>query len=276
MVLTALTMVVEIVVGYATNSMALLADGWHMATHVGALGLASAAYWVSRRYSQHRAFVFGTGKVRALAGYTSAILLAIVALAMMVESVTRLFRPGVIDFAGSLPVAIIGLVVNLASVWLLHDGHDHDHHDHDQHDHHDHDHNHHAALLHVIADALTSGIAIVALVAGKNLGWNWLDAVSGIVGSVVILKWGAGLLRATSFELLDVCSSPKVEAEIRETLEALDGVRVSDLRVWSLGCGAMSCVVTLSSANPRESQFYREELSRFSLAHLTVEVRGSL
>jgi cation diffusion facilitator family transporter len=264
MLLTAVMMGFEIAVGYATQSMALLADGWHMATHVGALGLASAAYWVARRYADHRVFAFGTGKVRALAGYTSAVALALVAIAMVVESVQRLLRPQVIDFVSSLPVAVLGLLVNLASVYLLH-AHDDD----DD----EHDHNHRAAFLHVVADAFTSVLAIAALLAGRFLGWGWLDAVSGIVGGLVILKWGAGLSRTAGFELLDASPSSAVEDEIRGALEAFDDVRVRDLHVWSLGAGATSCVVTLVTAAPRDTRSYREALARFELAHLTIEVQ---
>jgi cation diffusion facilitator family transporter len=259
-------MVIEIVAGYATNSMALLADGWHMATHVGALGLASAAYWVSRRFADHRAFAFGTGKVRALAGYTSAVALGLVAVVMVVESVERLLHPHAIDFASSLPVAALGLLVNLVSVLLLHA--------HDEDDHGDeHDHNHRAAFMHVVADTFTSVLAIAALLAGRFLGWSWLDAVSGILGGLVILKWGAGLSRSAAFELLDVSPSSAVEDEIRVVLEALDDVRVRDLHVWSLGAGAKSCVVTLVTATPRDARSYREALGRFKLAHLTIEVQ---
>jgi cation diffusion facilitator family transporter len=268
MLLTATMMVIEVVAGYATNSMALLADGWHMATHVGALGLASAAYWVSRRFAGHRAFTFGTGKVRALAGYTSAVALALVAIAMMAESVSRLRNPAAIDFASSLPAAVLGLFVNIASVFLLHV-----HDDNDGDDEHDHDHNHRAAFLHVVADMFTSGLAIVALLAGRYLGWGWLDAVAGIVGGLVILKWGTSLVRSTSLELLDVSFSTILEDDIRSELEALDDVRVRDLHVWSLGGGAKSCVVTLVTAAPRDARCYRETLSRFGLAHLTIEVQ---
>jgi cation diffusion facilitator family transporter len=264
--LTAVMMVLEITVGYATGSMALLADGWHMATHVGALGFASAAYWVSRKFASHRAFVFGTGKVHALAGYTSAVALALVAIAMMIESIERLLQPQAIDFARSLPVAVLGLVVNVASIALL-GAHD------DDDDGHDHDHNHRAALLHVMADAFTSVLAIGALLAGRFLGWSWLDAVSGILGGLVILKWGAGLSRSTAFELLDVAPSSLLEDEIRSALEALDDVRVRDLHVWSLGGGAKSCVVTLITSVPHDSHRYREVLAPFELAHLTIEIQ---
>jgi len=309
-VLTAVMMVVEIAVGYASQSMALLADGWHMATHVGALGLASAAYAVARRYASHRAFAFGTGKVHALAGYTSAVALGLVAAIMIVESAAQLLHPRPIDFASALPVAIVGLVVNIVSVLLLHGsedhdhdegdhdrhdlhegGHDHhdlhegdhDHHDlhegdHDHHDHHDlhrgdHDHNHQAALMHVVADTLTSALAIVALLAGRFLGWVWLDSVSGIVAGLVILKWGAGLCRNAAFDLLDIDPSSALEEKIRVALESVDDVRVSDLHVWSLGRGAKSCVATVISSTPREPREYRERLAAFDLSHLTIEVR---
>lgn len=268
--LTAAMMGIEIVVGYATHSMALLADGWHMATHVGALGLASAAYWVSRKFAGHRAFAFGTGKVRALAGYTSAVALGLVAIAMVVESVERLLRPHAIHFVSSLPVAVLGLLVNLVSVFLLHEHDDDD--DDDDHDG-EHDHNHRAAFMHVVADAFTSVLAIAALLAGRFLGWAWLDAVSGIVGGIVILKWGAELSRNAAFELLDVSPSSAIEDEIRGVLEALDDVRVRDLHVWSLGGGKRSCVVTVITAAPREARCYRDALARFELAHLTIEVQ---
>lgn len=268
-VLTAVMMVIEIAVGYATHSMALLADGWHMATHVGALGLASAAYALSRRYASHRAFAFGTGKVRALAGYTSAIALGLVALLMVVESIERLRAPQPIDFVSSLPVAVLGLLVNLASVLLLHVHDDDDHH----HEHAEHDHNHRAAFLHVVADTFTSALAIAALLAGRFLQWTWLDSVTGIVGGLVILKWGVGLAHAAARELLDVSPSSALEDGIRRKLEALDDVRVHDLHVWPLGGAAMSCVITVVSARPRDAEAYREVLAEFALAHLTVEVQ---
>jgi cation diffusion facilitator family transporter len=263
--LTAAMMGVEIVVGYATGSMALLADGWHMATHVGALGLASAAYWVSRRFASHRAFAFGTGKVRALAGYTSAVGLGLIAIAMVVESVERLLHPRAIDFVSSLPVAVLGLIVNLVSVFLLH-AHDEDHED-------GHDLNHRAAFMHVVADAFTSVLAIAALLAGRFLGWAWLDPASGIVGGFVILKWGAGLSRNAAFELLDVSPSSALEEEIRAVLEEIADVRIRDLHVWSLGGGKKSCVVTVVTASPLETRCYRDALARFELAHLTIEVQ---
>jgi cation diffusion facilitator family transporter len=305
--LTAAMMVVEVVVGYLTGSMALLADGWHMATHVAALGLASAAYALSRRFAGHRAFAFGTGKIQALGGYTSAVALGLVALLMMVEAASRLLQPATIDFAGSLPVAVLGLFVNLASYRLLHgegheheheheghehehEGHEHEHegheheHEHEGHEHeHEHeghpghgarghDHNHRAAVLHVAADALTSLLAILALLAGRYLGLTWLDPLMGIVGGVVILKWGLSLCKHAAFDLLDVDLSSRLEDGIRSTLEAIDDVRVRDLHVWSLGRGDRGCIISLVSSTPRESAFYKQRLGRFGLMHLTVEV----
>ena len=313
--LTFVMMVLEIVGGYWTGSMALLADGWHMATHVAALGLAAAAYALARRYAAHRAFAFGTGKIHALAGYTSAVALGLVALAMVAEGCARLLHPTLVDYETSLPVAVLGLVVNLASIRLLHghgpEGHAHEgphehdadepawhhaehHHDGDEHDDHaeshgqdhahghahaahghahGHDHNHRAALLHVVADALTSVLAIVALLAGRFAGYTWLDPAMGIVGGLVIVKWGASLCKHAAFDLLDVETSSRLEDGIRTTLEHIDDVRVSDLHVWSLGRGARGCIVTLVSSTPRESAHYRERLAPFGLAHLTVEVR---
>ncbi len=279
--LTAVMMVVEISVGYATGSMALLADGWHMATHVAALGLAALAYVVSRRFAQHRAFAFGTGKIHALAGYTSAVTLGLVALMMVGEGISRLLNPAPIDFASSLPVAILGLVVNLASVRLLHGAgegeHEHEEHEHEhehrEHGHGQHDHNHRAALLHVVADALTSVLAIVALLGGRYAGYAWLDPAMGIVGGLVIIEWSVRLCKHAAFELLDVDPSPRLEDEIRSTLERIDDVQVSDLHVWSLGRGARGCIITLTSSTPRDSADYRECLQQFGLAHLTVEVR---
>jgi len=298
-ILTAVMMVVEIAVGYATNSMALLADGWHMATHVGALGMAGAAYALARRFAAHRAFAFGTGKVHALAGYTSAVALGLVAATMLVESVTRLLHPASIDFATSLPVAVLGLGVNLLSVRLLHGhehehehehghehehehGHEHEHehgheHEHEhghEHEHEHHDHNHRAAVMHVVADTFTSGLAICALIAGRTLGWAWLDPVSGMVGGLVILKWGFDLCRGAACELLDIDTRSNTESRIRSALEEIDDVRVSDIHVWSMGRGLRSCIVTLVSAMPRETSSYRERiLSLDTFAHLTVEVQ---
>jgi cation diffusion facilitator family transporter len=290
--LTAVMMVVEIVAGQATHSMALTADGWHMATHVGALGMSAAAYAFARRYAGHRAFVFGTGKVQALTGYSSALLLAVIALSMAYESIRRLFAPDAIDFASSLPVAVVGLIVNLLSVRLLHahdEGHAHEgthaHHALHTHDdpHHGHthqahghsDHNHQAALMHVVADALTSALAIAALLAGKYLQLGWLDPLTGIVGGVVILKWAYDLCRVAGRELLDVVPHADDEERIRSVLEHNDGVRVADLHVWSLGPDKRCCIATLvaPASSGTVEQYRAQVLAACSLCHLTIEVR---
>jgi cation diffusion facilitator family transporter len=269
--LTFVTMAAEVGAGYWTGSMALLADGWHMATHVGALGLSAGAYALARQFASHRAFAFGTGKVHALAGYTSAILLGLVAVTMMAESIWRLHAPRAIDFESSLPVAVLGLLVNLVSVRLLHRDDNHEHEGHV-----DHDHNHRAVLLHIVADTLTSVLAIAALILGRWFGWSWLDAIMGLVGGALILTWGFSLCRNTAFELLNIDTSSHVSDGIRTVLEEMGDAHVNDLRVWPLGRGAQGCVLTVTSAYPREVDEYRDRvLSSFELAHLTVEVRRS-
>lgn len=258
-----LMMVAELVVGKLSGSMALTADGWHMATHVGALGISALAYWYARTRAGHRSFPFGTGKVYSLAGYTNAILLAVVACWMIVESIERFVHPTTIRYGEAIPVAVLGLVVNLVSAKLL--DHDDDHGDH----------NIRAAYLHVVADALTSVLAIGALVAGRFLGWTVLDPVMGIVGALVILRWGWGLIRDTSRPLLDATGCEASEAKVRTRLEALDDVKVADLHLWELGPGRKGCVVALVTSTPREARFYREAvLAELPLAHLTVEVHA--
>jgi cation diffusion facilitator family transporter len=268
--LSAVTMIAEIGFGYTTRSMALLADGWHMATHVGALGLAALTHSLARRWASHGAFAFGTGKLSALSGYTSAIALGLVAVTMIVESVVRLFSHRSVNYEGALPVAIVGLLVNLAGVLLLHDhkdgGESAEHHDH----------NHRAALLHLVADALTSMLAIVALVVGRWLDLPALDAAAGAVGGCVILRWGFGLGVHAGRELVDSVPSPELKKEIQRTLEEISDVRVLDLRLWSLGGGRPACIVTLCSSCPAEPSRYHEALSAFEFHHLTIEVRRSL
>lgn len=287
-VLNAVVMIIEIAVGYATASMALLADGWHMATHVAALGLASTAYVLARRFHAHRGFVFGTGKIPALSGYTSALLLGVVAGLMVIEAAARVLDPIAVDFDRSLPVAIFGLLVNLASVYLLHrpaadnapaahgHGHGHGHHrehQHGGHGHEHHDHNHRAALLHLIGDALTSALAILALLGGRYLGWAWTDPVAGILGGAIILKWSVDLCRVAGRELLDFEPSREDEQRIRAALEALDGVKVQDLHVWSLGGALRGCIASITCVEPRDTALYREQiLTVCPVAHLTVEV----
>jgi cation diffusion facilitator family transporter len=262
--------------------MALTADGWHMATHAGALGLSSLAYWFARTRAHDARFTFGTGKVHALAGYTSAVILAIVAVSMMVESVRRLWHPEAIHFAEALPVAVVGLIVNLASIKLLghdehdeHDEHDDDHEDdHGDHAHtHHHDHNHRAAYMHIVADAFTSVLAILALVAGRYAGWSFFDPLMGIVGGIVVLRWGIGLCKSSGRQLVDASSSAEREGRIRTALEAIDDVRVGDLHLWEMGPGRRGCVVSLTTSTPRDAAFYRSCVQRtLAVAHLTVEV----
>jgi len=274
--LTAAMMVGELIVGTWTGSMALLADGWHMATHVGALGLSAAAYWFARTRAREDAFSFGTGKVYALAGYSSAVVLGLVAFLMMVESVKRLFVVRTIAFDQALPVAVLGLLVNLVSAWLLREE-EHDHHEasDDRHarEHRHHDHNLRAAYLHVVADAMTSVLAIVALLGGRFLGWTALDPIMGIVGGGVILHWGWGLCRAAAGQLLDMVPSRRLADAVRERLEAIDDVRVADLHLWETGLGQRACIASLVTGSPREAAFYAEAVQSVSRAsHVTIEV----
>jgi cation diffusion facilitator family transporter len=274
--LTLAMMVAELAVGYATHSLALTADGWHMATHAGALGLSVLAYWFARSRAGSSAFTFGTGKVHALAGYTSAVTLALVALWMLVESVQRLLRPEPIAYAQALPVAVLGLVVNLVSVKLLHsDEHHHEHGGH-QHEHHEHDHNLRAAYFHVLADAMTSLLAILALLGGRYFGWAFLDAVMGIVGGVVIARWSYGLCRGAAAQLLDVVPSTDLAKTVRERLESVfEETRVVDLHLWSLGPHARACIVSLAARSPEAPTAYREALAAVThFEHLTIEVHA--
>jgi cation diffusion facilitator family transporter len=268
--LTFVMMVVEIGVGYTSHSMALLADGWHMATHVGALGITAIAYAVARRFATHRAFAFGTGKVHALGGFTSSLLLGVVGVSMLIESGFRLLAPQSIDFDQSLPVACIGLVVNLVSVALLH-RHADGAHDADP----THDHGHRAAVLHVVADAFTSALAIIALLLGKYFDVTSVDSATGMVGGVVILKWSVGLVRTTASELLDFNTGENLEDRIRGVLGIFDDATLLDLHVWPMGRGRMSCVVTIESDNLRTVHEYRTQiLEHVALSHLTVELRA--
>lgn len=277
--LTATMMVGEIVAGWLTNSMALLADGWHMGTHVAALSITAFAYWYSRRHAADPRFTFGTWKVGVLAGFSSAIILGIVALYMAYESVVRVMNPLPISYDHAIIVAVIGLAVNLLSAWLLH-GHEHDpdnlSHGHD-HGHHNgegyHDLNLRAAYLHVLADAMTSVLAIVALFGGKLFGWDWLDPVMGIVGAVVITHWAIGLLRQTSRVLLDREMDDPVVQEIRDVIEGDGETVVVDLHVWRVGPGKYACIVGLVTAHPEPPDHYKERLRiHEELVHITVEV----
>jgi cation diffusion facilitator family transporter len=273
--LTALMMVGEIAAGIVFNSMALLADGFHMATHAGALAVAAAAYAFARRHAADRRFSFGTGKVGDLSGFASALVLALVALGIATESVGRLFDPSPVAFGEATLVAILGLVVNVASVFLLSGGHSHGHqhaHDHDHgHDHAHHDNNLRSAFAHVLADALTSVLAIVALLAGRYLGWIWLDPVMGIVGGLVIAVWAWNLMRDTAAVLLDT-SDPHLEAEVREQVEGPGDARITDLHIWRIGPGVHAAIVSVAGTVDRET--IRERLVPVhELAHVTIETR---
>jgi cation diffusion facilitator family transporter len=295
--LTVATMGVELVAGWWTGSMALTADGWHMGSHAAALGIAAFAYAFARRHASSERFSFGTGKVSALAGFASALLLAMVAVLMAAESVGRLVDPVEVHFDEAILVAVIGLAVNVASAVLLsapgagHDqahghgrdhGHHHDHsHDHEhprggRHDHAGHahhDHNLRAAYLHVIADALTSVLAIAALLAGKFAGWVWLDPGVAIAASLIIGWWAWGLLSATGRVLLDAQDEGALRAEIVRRIEADADNRVADLRLWNIGAGSRALILSVVTHQPRSAEHYKNLLEGMKgLAHVTVEV----
>lgn len=272
LILTAVTMIVEIVAGSVYGSMALLADGWHMGTHVAAFVIAIFAYRYARRHADDPAYAFGTGKVNVLGGFASAVALAVVALVMLVESLQRLFDPHVIHFNEAIVVASIGLFVNLISALLLKEDHSHAHH-HEQDHHHQHDHNLRAAYLHVLADAMTSLLAIVALVTGKYLGWSWLDPVMGMVGAVIITRWSYGLLKQTSPILLDASIEDEYQQAIKEVIEGDADNRISDLHIWKIGANHYAAIIALVTHQPNSTEYYKGLLSQFhKLAHITIEV----
>lgn len=289
--ITATMMVIEIVAGTIYGSMALVADGWHMSTHAAALLITALAYRFARRNATNPRFTFGTGKVGELAAFASAVVLAVVALLVAWESLLRLTAPVDIDFTQATIVAVVGLVVNLACAALLHDGHHHGHHGHgdhhhDHHDHHhdhdhDHDHPHHAtdhnlraAYLHVLADALTSVLAIAALLAGSAYGWLWLDPLIGLVGALVIARWSMGLLRDAGAVLVDYTQDDDLSRAIRDAIEG-GSDRISDLHVWQLGPGHQGAIVSIVTPDPQPADHYRARLRHLAgLSHLTVEVRS--
>ena len=321
--LTLVMMVAELIAGYLTGSMALTADGWHMGSHAAALGIAAFAYSYARRHADNERFSFGTGKVGALAGYSSALLLAVAGLWMAVESVSRLVHPIGVFFDQAIVVACIGLAVNIASAMLLGGGHGHDHstpaadaatraakahrerhrdhshaheHDHDHDDDHSHDdahadghdhvapdhaahhdHNLRAAYLHVIADALTSVLAIGALVAGKWFGWIWLDPGVAIAASILIGWWAWGLLRSSGRMLLDAEDDQGLEAEIVTRIEADADNRVADLRLWRIGGSDHAVIVSVATHVPRSAEHYKSLLRDLpGLQHVTIEVFACL
>jgi cation diffusion facilitator family transporter len=285
--ITLATMAVEICAGWWFNSMALLADGWHMSSHALALGLAAFAYAMARRHADDARFAFGTWKIEVLAGFASAILLLGVALAMVVGSVERLLQPQSIAYREALAVAVLGLLVNLLCAWILGDAHSHDHH-HDR-DHHDHDHAHshphgehrdlnlHSAYLHVLADAATSLLAIVALAGAWRFGWNWLDPLMGLIGALLVARWSRGLLQQTAAVLLDREMDHPIVASIRQRIEG-DTTRpvthVTDLHVWRVGTRAYACALSLLTHDAELTPArVRERLAvHGELVHLTIEI----
>lgn len=273
--ITAAVMGVEIVAGLAFGSMALLADGLHMGTHALALGLAAAAYWFTRRRAGDDRFSFGTGKINALAGFSSALFLLGVALAMVWESVARWVSPVEIAYGQAIAVAIFGLVVNVASMVLL-DDHDHDHHDHHHHHHHHHDDedtNRRAAYVHVLADALTSVLAIAALLAGWRTGAAWLDPLVAILGALLIGRWAIGLLREAGGVLLDLQAPADLRENVRAALTSDGDAEIPDLHIWRVGVGRYAAVVTLIAYRPLSPEAYKSRLAAFpQLVHTAIEI----
>jgi len=278
LILTAITMVIEIIAGTVFGSMALLADGWHMGTHVAAFMITIFAYRYARKHAANPAFAFGTGKVSVLGGFASAIALAMVALLMLAESLQRLVDPHIIQFNEAIAVASLGLFINLLSAVLLKDDHTH-HHGHEEymHEHHrhDHDHNLRAAYMHVLADALTSVLAIVALVSGKYFGWHWLDPVMGMVGAVIITRWSYGLLKQTGPILLDSSIERDYQTAIKETIENDSDNMIADIHIWKVGANHYAAIISIVTRYPKASQYYKDLLSDFHrLSHLTIEVNS--
>ncbi len=271
--LTLSMMIIEITTGYLFGSMALLADGWHMGTHAVALGITAFAYYYARRHADNPNYSFGTGKVGVLGGFASAVVLAVIALLMGVESILRLISPQPIRFNEAIAVAFVGLAVNVFSAFLLQEK-DHLHHDHN------HrpakkfrDHNLRAAYLHVLADALTSLLAIIALSSGKVFGWIWMDPIMGIVGALIISRWSYGLMIDSGKVLLDRDVNPEAVAEIRSKIESDADNRVSDIHVWRVGTHHLSAIVSIVTHYPKSPDHYKNLLADYDeIAHVTVEV----
>jgi cation diffusion facilitator family transporter len=271
--LTATMMVVEVIGGMFYGSMALVADGWHMFTHAGALAISAFAYRYARAHARDPRFTFGTGKLGELAGYSSALILFMIALVIGFESAVRLLNPVAIGFDEAIGIAVVGLGVNLASAWLLRDEHDHGHHHHDHaHDDHNHDHNIRSAYLHVLADALTSVLAIVALLAGKFYGLSWMDPAMGVIGAIVIAHWAVTLVRSSGAVLLDAVPDTDIATELRKRLE-VGTDRVSDLHVWRVGPGHTAVIASVVADEPMTPDRYKDRLKGIDgLSHVTVEV----
>jgi cation diffusion facilitator family transporter len=271
--LTAAMMIAEIIGGTIFGSMALIADGWHMSTHAAALAIAALAYRFARTHAHDPRFTFGTGKLGELAGFASAVILVLVALFIGYESVQRILAPVAISFNEAIGIAVLGLAVNVVSAFLLRE----DHHDHEHHGSHRHGHGHHdtnirAAYLHVLADALTSILAIVALLAARFYGWIWMDPAVGLIGAIVIASWSVGLIRSSGMTLLDMVSDPSLSARIKERLE-LNGDRVSDLHIWRVGPGHSALVASVVTDDPQDPLIYKARLKGLKgLSHVTIEV----
>jgi cation diffusion facilitator family transporter len=274
LLLTVTMMIFEVVAGIIFGSMALLADGWHMGTHAAAFMITIFAYRFARKHAASPAYAFGTGKVSVLGGFASAVALTVVALVMLAESAQRLFNPHVIHFNEAIGVAVLGLLVNIISALLLQDHHVHVAPDdaHERKHHHHHDHNLKAAYLHVLADALTSVLAIIALLSVKYFGWNWLDPVMGIVGAAVIARWSYGLLRETGPVLLDESIDEQYKTLIRQRIEDDADNRVTDLHVWRVGPVHYAVILSLVTQYPKPPEHYKALLADLDrLAHITIE-----
>lgn len=269
--LTTIIMILEIVAGTWSGSMALLADGWHMGTHSAAFLIALFAYAYSKKHAKNQSFSFGTGKVNYLGGFASAVGLALVALMMIIESIQRLIEPQNIFFNEAILVAIIGLLVNIASVFLLHDDH---HHNHDDGHHHHHDHNMKAAYFHVLADTLTSVLAIVALFFGKYAGLIWMDPVMGIVGAIVIIRWSFNLIKESSDVLLDKWVNPEALSLITAEVTGKNNTIIHDFHVWNLAASHQAAIISISSENPLSIEGYKRILKQHLplLSHVSVEI----
>lgn len=273
--LTAAMMVAEIFGGIMFGSMALLADGWHMSTHAVALAIAALAYQYARYHTDDPRFAFGTGKLGELAAFASAAVLGMVAIQIACQSLLRLAQPAPIAYGEAISIAVVGLVVNLICAWLLRDDHGHNHaHDHDHH--HPRDHNLRAAYVHVLADAVTSVMAIAGLVLALAFKWAWIDAVVGIIGACVIASWSYGLILESGRVLLDVVPDGSMQGIIRHRLE-VDGDRVSDLHLWQVGPGHRAAVITIVTDRPQAPSAYKDRLARLpGLSHVTIEVETCL
>ena len=277
--LTFVMMLVEIAAGIAFGSMALLADGLHMGSHTVALGINAFAYVYARRHAHSSRYSFGTGKVNTLGGYTGAVLLAVFAAIMAFESILRLIDPVSIAFDQAIGVAVVGLLVNGVSVFILGVNHDHGHEHGHSHEHHGHGHHHHhdhnlkSAYLHVLADALTSLLAIFTLLIGKYFGAVWMDPVMGIVGAILVARWSLGLLKSTSGILLDEQADEALLETVRSSIEKDASCTVVDLHIWTVAPGIHSAIISVVTTTPRNASFYKERLpDSLSLKHISIEV----